>query len=84
MSARPWTQANKLSANLFNLPTNPANTSPMFHAGKLLALCEGGAPIEVRRCNSKAVEHRVGTSQNTCCNLLNPVLQSVELCIETS
>jgi hypothetical protein len=29
-------------ANLANFPTNPANTSPMFHAGKLLVLCEVG------------------------------------------
>ena len=42
-----WTQAKSPLANVFNFPTNPANTSPMFHAGKLLVLCEGGAPIEV-------------------------------------
>jgi len=42
-----WTQAKSPLANIFNFPTNPANTSPMFHAGKLLVLCEGGAPIEV-------------------------------------
>lgn len=42
-----WTQANSVFANLANFPTNPANTSPMFHAGKLLVLCEGGCPIEV-------------------------------------
>lgn len=42
-----WTQANSLFANLAHSPTNPANTAPMFHAGKLLVLCEGGCPIEV-------------------------------------
>lgn len=42
-----WTQANSVFANLANFPTNPANTSPMFHAGKLLVLCEGGCPVEV-------------------------------------
>ena len=42
-----WTQANSVFANLANFPTNPANTSPLFHAGKLLVLCEGGCPIEV-------------------------------------
>jgi all-trans-8'-apo-beta-carotenal 15,15'-oxygenase len=42
-----WTQAKSMFANLFQFPTNPGNTAPIFHAGKLLALCEGGSPIEV-------------------------------------
>jgi len=41
-----WTQAagGSLARNLFQLPTNPANTSALFWADKLLALCEGGMP----------------------------------------
>ena len=37
-----WTQAagGSLAKNLFQLPTNPANTSAVFWADKLLALCE--------------------------------------------
>ena len=37
-----WTQAGggSLARNLFQLPTNPANTSAVFWADKLLALCE--------------------------------------------
>ncbi|MGE0621426.1 MAG: carotenoid oxygenase family protein [Pseudomonadales bacterium] len=30
--------------NAFRLPTNPANTSAVYHAGRLLALNEGGRP----------------------------------------
>lgn len=33
--------------NAFRLPTNPANTSVVYHAGHLLALNEGGRPWEV-------------------------------------
>jgi len=39
---RPYTQAKSIFANMFQFPTNPGNTSPLFHAGKLLALCEAG------------------------------------------
>ena len=44
-----WTQASAdfPLANFGKFPTNPSNTSPMFHAGKLMALCEGGAPVEI-------------------------------------
>ena len=42
-----WTQADDLFANLGRFPTNPGNTAPMFHAGRFLALCEGGAPVEL-------------------------------------
>ena len=42
-----WTQADSVFDNVFAFPTNPGNTSPMFHAGSLLVLCEGGAPYEV-------------------------------------
>jgi len=44
-----WTQASSWASNLFSLPSNPANTSPLVWAGKLLALCEGGAPVEIDR-----------------------------------
>lgn len=45
-----WTQAetgNFPFANLFRFPTNPSNTAPLVHAGELLALCEGGAPVRI-------------------------------------
>ena len=45
-----WTQADERNfpfANLFRFPTNPSNTAPLVHAGELLALCEGGAPVRV-------------------------------------
>ena len=42
-----WTQASGLFKNLGKFPTNPSNTSVMVHAGKVLALCEGGVPVEV-------------------------------------
>ena len=42
-----WTQASPWWRNLLALPTNPANTSVVRWAGKLLALCEGGPPLEV-------------------------------------
>jgi len=42
-----WTQANGILRNLGKFPTNPANTSIMVRDGKVLALCEGGAPVEV-------------------------------------
>ena len=45
-----WTQVNQETfpfANFGKFPTNPSNTAPMFFDGKLLALCEGGAPVEV-------------------------------------
>lgn len=54
-----WTQARSNLANLFNFPTNPANTSPLFHAGKLLVLCEGGAPIEVDPLSLETVGERI-------------------------
>ena len=41
-----WTQATELWRNL-SIPTTPANTSMLRWGGKLLALCEGGAPFEV-------------------------------------
>lgn len=41
-----WTQASPWWRNLLALPTNPANTSVVRWAGKLLALCEGGPPLE--------------------------------------
>ena len=49
MARGAWTQSDggSLRANLFTLPTNPANTSAVWWAGKLLALCEGGMPVEV-------------------------------------
>ena len=34
-------------ANLGKMPANPANTNTVYHAGKLLALNEGGHPWEV-------------------------------------
>ena len=34
--------------NFFRLPGNPANTNSVYHAGKLLALWEGGHPWELR------------------------------------
>lgn len=37
----------RIMKNLFRLPTNPANTNVVAYAGKLLALCEGGAPVEL-------------------------------------
>lgn len=42
-----WTQASAGLANLGQFPTNPANTSVIVHAGKLLACCEGGPPVEM-------------------------------------
>jgi len=43
-----WTQSSRgMRENLFKIPTNPSNTSGVFWAGKLLALCEGGFPMEV-------------------------------------
>jgi all-trans-8'-apo-beta-carotenal 15,15'-oxygenase len=42
-----WTQATAFWRNLFALPTNPSNTSALRWAGKLMALCEGGAPMEL-------------------------------------
>jgi all-trans-8'-apo-beta-carotenal 15,15'-oxygenase len=42
-----WTQATSFWRNLFALPTNPSNTSALHWGGKLLALCEGGAPMEL-------------------------------------
>ena len=42
-----WTQATSAWRNIFALPTNPANTSALVYAGKLMALCEGGAPVEL-------------------------------------
>jgi carotenoid cleavage dioxygenase-like enzyme len=48
MTRGAWTQSEGgLLGNLFKLPTNPANTSAVWWAGKLLALCEGGMPVEV-------------------------------------
>jgi carotenoid cleavage dioxygenase-like enzyme len=43
-----WTQAASVWRNLFAVPTNPANTAPLVWAGKLLALCEGGARRSAR------------------------------------
>jgi all-trans-8'-apo-beta-carotenal 15,15'-oxygenase len=42
-----WTQATPWWRNLAALPTNPANTSIVRWNGKLLALCEGGPPMEI-------------------------------------
>jgi carotenoid cleavage dioxygenase-like enzyme len=42
-----WTQATSFWRNLFALPTNPSNTSALQWGGKLMALCEGGAPMEL-------------------------------------
>ena len=42
-----WTQATKALRNLFAIPTNPSNTSVLMWANKLLALCEGGSPMEL-------------------------------------
>lgn len=42
-----WTQASGALRNLGRFPTNPSNTSIIEHAGKLLACCEGGAPVEL-------------------------------------
>ena len=41
-----WTQAHGWWRNLLHVPTNPSNTAPLVWAGKLLALCEGGPPLE--------------------------------------
>ena len=42
-----WTQASGMMANLGRFPTNPSNTSIIVHAGKVLACCEGGAPVAI-------------------------------------
>uniref|UniRef100_A0A7S3Z658 Dioxygenase n=1 Tax=Lotharella globosa TaxID=91324 RepID=A0A7S3Z658_9EUKA len=43
-----WTQREGGAlGNMGRSPTNPANTSPLSWNGKLLALCEGGPPIEL-------------------------------------
>jgi all-trans-8'-apo-beta-carotenal 15,15'-oxygenase len=42
-----WTQATQWHRNIFGIPTNPSNTSVLRWAGKLMALCEGGAPMEL-------------------------------------
>ena len=42
-----WTQATQPLRNLFAIPTNPSNTSMLRWANKLLALCEGGSPMEL-------------------------------------
>ena len=42
-----WTQATKAWRNLFAIPTNPSNTSVLMWANKLLALCEGGSPMQL-------------------------------------
>ena len=42
-----WTQATDIMDNLGKFPTNPGNTSPVVFNGSLLALCEGGPPIEI-------------------------------------
>jgi all-trans-8'-apo-beta-carotenal 15,15'-oxygenase len=44
-----WTQATSAWRNLFAIPTNPSNTSALVWANKLLALCEGGSPMELDR-----------------------------------
>ena len=44
-----WTQATNIMDNLGKFPTNPGNTSPVMFNGSLLALCEGGPPIEIDR-----------------------------------
>ncbi len=36
-----------LRKNIGRMPANPANTNSVYHAGKLLALYEGGRPFEV-------------------------------------
>jgi hypothetical protein len=44
-----WTQAGggALAQNLFKLPTNPANTSALFWANKLLAVCDSTIIIPI-------------------------------------
>lgn len=37
-----------LKKNFLKMPANPANTSTMYHGGKLLALNEGGRPWELK------------------------------------
>ena len=41
-----WTQATAAWRNLA-IPTNPSNTSALVWSDKLLAVCEGGAPVEL-------------------------------------
>ena len=36
-----------IRANFLKAPANPANTSAMYHGGKLLALNEGGRPWQI-------------------------------------
>ena len=40
-----------LKANFLKMPANPANTSTIYHGGRLLALNEGGKPWEVDPSN---------------------------------
>ena len=40
-------EATNIMDNLGKFPTNPGNTSPVMFNGSLLALCEGGPPIEI-------------------------------------
>ncbi|CAJ1363399.1 unnamed protein product [Effrenium voratum] len=44
-----WTPAanGDLWANVFRIPTNPANTSILWWGDRLLALCEGGLPFRL-------------------------------------
>ena len=56
-------------ANMFRAPANPANTSVVFHGGKLLALYEGGRPYQLDPSNLETLgeyfyEGRLGI-QNT-------------------
>lgn len=41
-----WTPAQGAAGNALP-PTSPANTSVLLHGGRVFALCEGGAPVEV-------------------------------------
>uniref|UniRef100_A0A7S3CY99 Uncharacterized protein n=1 Tax=Palpitomonas bilix TaxID=652834 RepID=A0A7S3CY99_9EUKA len=49
VSRGPWTNVNGgVFGNAFRLSkTNPSNTSVIHHGGKLFALCEAGAPVEM-------------------------------------
>ena len=48
-----WTQASDAMDNLGKFPTNPGNTSPIVFNDTLLALCEGGPPIEIDKVTLK-------------------------------
>jgi carotenoid cleavage dioxygenase-like enzyme len=63
-----WTQADERNfpfANLFRFPTNPSNTAPLVHAGELLALCEGGAPVRVDKRTLDTLDNQSPGSAET-------------------